>query len=136
VLYRRILSAPNNLNAELSQTISGLNVDQTYAFSFYYRITNVIQASTRTPSTLKVTLGDEVIFMLAITSYSQASVPYVLATKAGIRPQSSTAVLAVTWNNNNYIPGQALLSQILIDNVSLVQEEPSTTVVCSPAAPT
>jgi hypothetical protein len=69
---------------------------------------------------------------LPITSYSQRSQTYVLVTQAGIRPQSSTAALIIRTRVDNPVARQYVVH---IDDVSLAQEEPSTTVVCSPAAP-
>jgi hypothetical protein len=132
--YRVINSFTNNLiSIGMSQTISDLETDQRYTFSFYYRIAASSAISPNYPIFLEAILGNEVIFTLPITSYSQRTQTYVLATQAGIRPQSSTATLMIRTRTDRLSPLQNI---VYVDDVSLTQEEPSTTVVCSPAAPT
>jgi hypothetical protein len=132
--YRVIYSyTGNRISSGMSQTISDLKTDQTYTFSFYYRIAVSSAVSPNYPLFLEAILGDEVIFTLPITFYSQRTPTYVLATQAGIRPQSSTAALIIRTRADRPSPIQNI---VYVDDVSLAQEEPSTTVVCSPAAPT
>jgi hypothetical protein len=132
--YRVIYANTNNLiSSGMSQTISDLKTDQRYTFSFYYRIASLGVVLPNYPVFLEAILGNEVIFTLPITSYSQRSQTYVLATQAGISPQSSTAALIIRTRYDNPIAHQNV---VYVDDVSLAQEEPSTTVVCSPAAPT
>jgi hypothetical protein len=132
--YRIINTNTNNMmSSGMSQTISDLKTDQTYTFSFYYRIAVLGIVFPNYPVFLEAVLGDEVIFTLPISSFAQRSQTYVVATQAGIRPKSSTAALIIRTRADNPIARQNI---VYVDDVSLAQEEPSTTVVCSPAAPT
>jgi hypothetical protein len=132
--YRVIDSFTNNLiSSGMSQTISDLKTDQRYTFSFYYRIAALGTVLPNYPVFLEAILGGEVIFTLPITSSSQRSQTYILATQTGIRPQSSTAALIIRTRADNPVARQII---VYVDDVSLAQEEPSTTAVCSPATPT
>jgi hypothetical protein len=134
MLHRTIpFFTSSSLDGGISQTISDLNTDQTYTFSFYYRIAVMIPDSPNFPVTLEAVLGNEVIFTLPITSRTQLSPTYILATKTGIRPQSSTTALIIRARAEGNLSRTTVL---YVDDVSLAQEEPSTTVACSPAAPT
>lgn len=133
--YRWIFSP--DLSAQIygiSQDLSGLDTAQTYAFSFYYKILGTTgPMSTDYPVVLSATLDDEELFTFAITSLDQRTSTYVEGSKKGIRPRSSTAVLKIGAT----VPrSTSTRVQMFLDDVSLIQEQPSTITVCSPAAPT
>jgi hypothetical protein len=118
---------------EISQTLNDLDMSQTYAFSFYYRSPNLGVVISNQVVSFDVMLGDEVLFTLPITRLTRPSSSYVLVSKAGIRPKSSTAILKIMINVDRIMSQRVLVFDI--DTVSLTPES-SSTVVCSPAAPT
>lgn len=131
---RQILTyASNTQQVGIIQTLDGLDMTQTYAFSFYYRLLNAGGIFSNQVVSFDVTLGDEVLFTLPITISTRPSNSWVLVSKAGIRPKSSNVVLKMVSNVDRFMPQRLLV--FYVDTVSLTPES-SSTVVCSPAAPT